>query len=95
MAVTASVAASASSVQLFAAPSTQQPGWIPATVNGRTVFNDSAAVLYLKFGVTASATDYTVQIPAGGYYEFPWPVYAGEVDGIWASANGNARLTSW
>jgi hypothetical protein len=52
-------------------------------------------VLYLKFGATASSSSYTVQIAAGGYFEFPVPVYAGEVDGIWASANGNARLTSW
>jgi hypothetical protein len=31
---------------------------------------------------------------AGAYYEFPQPCYTGQVDGIWASANGNARLTS-
>jgi hypothetical protein len=52
-------------------------------------------VLYVKFGAAASTTSYTVQIAAGGYYEFPQPVYCGEVDGIWASANGAARLTSW
>jgi hypothetical protein len=62
---------------------------------GRAVFNDSTAVLYLKFGATASATSYTVQVAAGGYYEFPQPLYAGQVDGIWASANGNARTTQW
>lgn len=64
-------------------------------VNARTIYNDSTAVLYVKFGVTASTTSYTVQIAAGGYYEFPQPTYAGQVDGIWASANGSARLTSW
>lgn len=85
-AATASVASSATSVSIFAAS---------GSVDGRTVFNDSTAVLYLKFGTTASTSDYTVQIPAGGYYEFPPPLYSGEVDGIWASANGNARLTSW
>lgn len=91
MAATASVAASASSVQLFAASLGTQlslPG-------GRTVFNDSTAVLYLKYGATASAADYTVQIAPGGYFEFPVPVYAGQVDGIWSAANGNARTTSW
>ena len=85
----ANVASSASSVTLFAADTTA------GTNGGRTVFNDSTAVLYVKFGTTASATSYTVQIPAGGYFEFPLPLYDGEVDGIWASANGNARLTSW
>lgn len=65
------------------------------TVNGRAVFNDSTAVLYLKFGATASTSSYTVQIAAGGYYEFPQPVYGGQADGIWASANGNARTSQW
>lgn len=83
---TATVASSGSSVALFTANEQD---------NGRTVFNDSTAVLYLKFGATASTTDYTVQIAAGGFYEFPFPPYVGEVDGIWASANGNARLTAW
>lgn len=83
---TASVASSGSSTALFTANGQD---------NGRTVYNDSTAVLYLKFGATASTTDYTVQIAAGGYFEFPDPPYVGEVDGIWASANGNARLTAW
>jgi hypothetical protein len=83
---TVSVASSASSVNIFAAATTGL---------ARLVFNDSTAVLYLKFGATASASSYTVQIAAGGYYEFPQPLYLGNVDGIWASANGNARLTSW
>lgn len=82
----ANVSSSASSVTVFAANG--------QTV-GRTVFNDSTAVLYLKFGTTASTSSYTVQIAAGGYYEFPQPTFAGRVDGIWASANGAARVTSW
>jgi len=87
-ATAASVASSASSTELFAADAS-------TSTNGRAVFNDSTAVLYLKFGATASVTSYTVQIAPGGYYEFPLPLYDGEVDGIWASANGYARLTSW
>jgi hypothetical protein len=58
-----------------------------------TIFNDSTQVLYVKWGATASATSYTVQIAPGGYYEFPQPAYTGIVDGIWAAANGNARVT--
>jgi hypothetical protein len=85
-ATVANVASSASNGTVFATAT---------NVHGRTVFNDSTAVLYLKFGATASTSSYTVQIAAAGYYEFPQPVYAGQVDGIWASANGNARVTSW
>lgn len=66
-----------------------------ASANGRIVFNDSSAILYLKFGATASTTSYTVQVAAGASYEFSKPVYSGAVDGIWASQNGAARLTSW
>jgi hypothetical protein len=83
---TMSVPASTTSVPLFTAAT---------PLDGRSVFNDSTSVLYLKFGAVASTSDYTVQIAAGGYFEFPPPLYMGEVDGIWASANGNARLTSW
>ncbi len=85
-ATTANVASSASSVTLFAAA---------GLAKGRTIFNDSTAVLYVKFGATASTTSYTVQLPAGAFYEFPQPCYSGVVDGIWASANGAARVTGW
>ena len=80
------VASSATSVTVFSAN---------GAAKGRAVWNDSTQVLYLKFGTTASATSYTVQLAAGAYYEFPQPIYAGRVDGIWASANGNARTTEW
>lgn len=85
-AVTVNVAGSAVSVPLFAP--------VPAA-NGRTIYNDSTAVLFVKFGAVAAVTSYTTQIAPNGLYEFPAPVYSGEVDGIWAAANGNARLTSW
>ena len=78
------VAASASSVALF----TEQHG-----ASNRSVQNDSAATLYLKFGATASTTSYTVLVPPGAYYEFPRPAYDGTVHGIWSSATGSARLT--
>lgn len=59
---------------------------------GATIFNDSTATLYLKFGTTASATSYTVQILPGGYYEVPFG-YTGKIDGIWSAANGFAYVT--
>ena len=81
----ANVAASATSVALFPAS---------GGVAARAVYNDSAsATLYLKYGETASATSYTVAIPAGGYFEFPRPAYDGLVHGIWSSATGAARTT--
>ena len=86
----ANVASSASSVTLFAAAT--------GRVNMRVIFNDSTQVLYVALdGSVASTSNYTVQIAAGGYYELPCPgdVPGGRVTGIWAAANGFARLTSW
>lgn len=57
------------------------------------IFNDSAQVLYIKFGETASATSFTVKVAAGGFYEVPLPAYLGRIDCIWASADGFARVT--
>lgn len=80
----ANVASSASNVTLQASNANRR---------GLMIFNDSTAILYVKFGATATSSSYTVQMAAGAYYEFPSPIYTGIVDGIWASANGNARMT--
>jgi len=77
------VASSASSVTVLAANTARL---------GATVQNDSTQVLYLKLGTTASTTSYTVKMVAGAYYEVPFG-YTGRIDGIWAAANGNARVT--
>lgn len=79
------VASSATNVTILASNASRKQA---------TVFNDSTQILYLKFGTTASNTSYTVQLAAGAYYELPGVrVYTGEIDGLWASANGNARVT--
>jgi len=82
------VAGSATSVTLLSANSSRI---------GATITNDSSAVLYIKFGTTASTTSYTVVLAGAAsapfsYYEVP-AGYTGRIDGIWASAAGNARVT--
>lgn len=79
----AAVASSASSITILASNASRK---------GATVTNDSTQVLYLKFGATASSASYTVKLTAGSYYEVPFQ-YTGVIDGIWASANGNALVT--
>ena len=80
------VASSASSVTLLAANSRRK---------GAAFYNDSTQVLYLKCGTTASSSSFTYMLAAnGGYYEVPF-TYTGIVDGIWASANGNCRVTEF
>lgn len=83
-----SVASSATNVTLLA-----------ANVNrtGASIFNDSTQNLFVKLGATASATSFTVRLVPNAYYELPLNAksepYRGIVDGIWANANGNARVT--
>lgn len=85
--VLTSVASSASSVTL-----------LPATEGGRrgaSVYNESTAILYLACGDwPASSTAYTCQVGANAYYEVPYG-YSGPIKGIWASANGSARITEY
>lgn len=87
-ATVSAVADSASSQQLLAANASRQMA---------TIFNDSTEILYVKFGTTASTTDYNVRLSAGAYFELPGPVvYAGRIDGIWAAdASGSARMAEW
>lgn len=82
--VQTSVASSASSVTILAANSNRF---------GASLYNDSTQILYLLYSNgTASNTNYSLQIPAGAYWELPFS-YTGAITGIWASANGNARVT--
>lgn len=59
--------------------------------------NKSTQTAYIKFGATASITasseSFTVEVPAGAYYEMPAAIYTGRIDVIWASANGYAMVT--
>lgn len=80
------VASSATSVTVLASNTSRK---------GAVIVNDSTQILYLKFGATASATSYSYQLAAGETLEIPGAniLYTGIIDGIWASANGNARVT--
>jgi len=58
-----------------------------------TVFNDAATVLCVKYGATASATSFTVKIPAGAIWEMAEVMYTGTVDAVLVSGTGNAYVT--
>jgi hypothetical protein len=63
-----------------------------------SVFNDSAATLYLKLGTGVSATSFTVKMAPGSLYELPQPAvgkpYQGIITGVWSAAGaGAARVT--
>ncbi len=79
------VASSASSVTILASNTSRK---------GASVYNDSTQILYLdESGGAASSSSYTTQVPPQQLFELPGPtIYNGAITGIWASANGNARV---
>ena len=91
------VAAQSATVTAYAASTTS--GTMLAAGGSRKawiVVNSTAAIAYLRFGSgAASATDFSVSIAVGGYYECPQPVYGGQVTAILASGTGNLLVTSW
>lgn len=61
---------------------------------GAIIYNDSTAILYVAYAGTASTTAYTVQVPSQALFELPTqPDYTGIITGVWAAANGAARVT--
>lgn len=87
--------APASSASLMNVGSSTSSVTLAAANSDRTsliIVNDSTAVLYVKFGSTAAASSYTYLLEAGDTYEMG-KLYTGIVTGIWASVNGNARVT--
>jgi len=78
-----SVASSATSAQLLAANTARM---------GAIIFNDSTQVCFVKFGTTASSTSFAYRLTSNSTLEVPYG-YTGRIDAIWASANGNARIT--
>lgn len=64
-----------------------------AARRGLIIVNDSTKVLYVAFAATASATAFTYKLGGGATVELPLNGYTGVVSGIWATANGNARIT--
>ena len=85
-ATVASVSSSASAVTCLAANSSR---------NMAMLFNHSTQLAYVKYGSSASSSDYTVAVPASGYFEMPRPIYRGIVTCIWASANGSMKTTEY
>jgi hypothetical protein len=77
-----SVGDTTSNVELLAANTSRKEAIIT---------NDSTAVLYVAFGETATATNFTARLEQYGYVITQ---YKGQINGIWASdAGGEARIT--
>lgn len=82
IATSSSIAASVTSVSLLAANANRV---------GATIYNRSNSSMFLKFGVAASATNFTVKVDSGDYYELP-NGFTGALFGIWEAANGSCNI---
>lgn len=60
---------------------------------GASIYNDSTATLYIRFGLAASASNFKVALVGGAYYEFPEPMHTKIVTGIWSAVSGSARVS--
>lgn len=60
---------------------------------GAAFYNDSADRVYLKFGATASTTDFTVALDQDDVLVLENGDYSGIVDGITASGTSNVKVT--
>ena len=62
---------------------------------GVVIENVSTAILYVKFGATATTTSFTYLMAANTRLDLRQArvEYTGLITGIWASANGNAYVT--
>jgi hypothetical protein len=91
----ASVAPTASAVNPVASTTTNGTTLQAANASraGLYIYNDSTAILYVKLGTGATPTDWSLKVKPDGFYELPPPYYRGAVSGVWAAANGFARVT--
>ena len=57
------------------------------------IFNDSSANLYLSFGAVATVSSYSLKALPQQTVNVDWTTQA--ISGVWDSANGQARVTSF
>lgn len=80
-----SVAGSATNITLLAA-NTQRLG--------ASIYNDSTALLYVRFQATATTSNFSVKMQPDSLLLVPCG-YTGIIDGIWSSATGSARVSEF
>lgn len=58
-----------------------------------TIFNNSAAHLFVRFG--ADSPTWGLKMPPQSFYEAPSPVFRGAIYGRWTNADGDARVAEF
>lgn len=63
---------------------------------GLQIHNNGTANLYINLGTVAATDNYTDRpIEANAYWEMPFPIYTGNIYGVWDAANGYATITEF
>jgi hypothetical protein len=78
------VASSATTVTLLAANAARKVYYL---------FNDSNRSAYVKFGAGASATDFTLKMAPGAFWENQEHAFRGVITAVWDQANGAMQVT--
>ncbi len=60
---------------------------------GMIIANHSTATLYIAFSSAATLTAFTINLPSMSIYEMDFPIYVGQITGIWDGNNGIAQIT--
>jgi hypothetical protein len=88
-----------STATVTAVPQTTVNGTVLLAANasrlGGTIYNNiSSGFLFIKLGAGATPTDWSVKIAPGFAHELPFPVYTGQITGVWSVAGGGtAQVT--
>lgn len=56
-----------------------------ASRRGLILYNTGSKLVYVKFGATATPTDFTIPLPAGQVWEMSEPIYTGIIDAVASS----------
>ena len=63
---------------------------------GLQIHNNGTANLYINLGTVAATDNYTDRpIEANAYWEMPFPIFTGNIYGIWDASNGYATITEF
>jgi hypothetical protein len=76
------IEASVTSIQILAANPERK---------GVSIWNHSAANLFIELGAKVALTAFAVKLTPGSYYELPFG-YMGRISGVWDAANGFALI---
>lgn len=94
MAITIQAPESNASITTSVAAATTDTTVLASNVNrtGASIYNDSTATMYLKYGSGASSTSFYDVLYQGDRHVVEFG-YIGQINALWSSATGNARVT--